>query len=201
MKRLKTVWRERRMIVIFTVIALVGFVILKAWWTLFSSYSFVVQFLANLLSNLLVALFIGVYLIDRRRRREEARVAAKRKEILLRAIKQELEDNKKEFERVLRYYQNGYAYPFFVKMTFWEVLRPSGELPKLISYELLDAICEQYYYLQKVMVVQERFLTGSYPDIAEIEMDICDMIAYTLKSALENHSKVIKAIDSEPLRL
>jgi len=189
------------MIVIFTVIALVGFVILKAWWTLFSSYSFVVQFLANLLSNLLVALFIGVYLIDRRRRREEARVAAKRKEILLRAIKQELEDNKKEFERVLRYYQNGYAYPFFVKMTFWEVLRPSGELPKLISYELLDAICEQYYYLQKVMVVQERFLTGSYPDIAEIEMDICDMIAYTLKSALENHSKVIKAIDSEPLRL
>jgi len=171
--------------------------VLKAWWALISSYGFVVQFLANLLSSLLVALGVSVYLIRQLRRGEEARLARKNKVILLRAIREELEDNRKEFERVLRYYENGYAYPFFVKMTFWEVFRPSGELPKLISYEVLDAICEQYYYLQKVVVIQERFLTGSYPDIAEIEVDICHMIAYTLKSALENHPKVIEAIDSE----
>jgi len=166
--------------------------VLKALWALISDYGFVVQFLANFLSSLLVALGVGVYLTHQLRRGEEAQIARKNKVLLLRAIREELEDNRKEFERVRPYYENRYGYPFSVKLTFWEVLRPSGELPKLISFELLDAICEQYYYLQKAVEAQERLLTG--PHGGE---DGFHDVSYTLNSALENHPKVIEAIDSE----
>lgn len=180
------------MIVIFTPIALVGFVILKAWWTLMSSYSFVVQFLANFLSSLLAALLVSVYLVRELGHREKEQLAGKNKVLLLRAIREELEDNRKLFERVRPYYENRYGYPFSVKLIFWEVLRPSGQLPKLISFELLDAICEQYYCLQKVIEAQERLLTG--PHGGE---DGFHDVSYTFNSALENHPKVIEAIDSE----
>jgi hypothetical protein len=163
--------------------------VLKAWWALISGYGFVVQFLANLLSSLLVALGVSVYLIRQLHRGEEARLARENKVLLLRAIREELEDNRKEFERVRHHYENRTDYPFFVKLTLWEVLRPSGELPKLISFELLDAICEQYYRVRKVMEVEKRASYGLSEDT------FADVLC-TLKSALENHPKVIEAIDS-----
>jgi len=168
--------------------------VLKALGALISDYGFVVQFLANFLSSLLVALGVGVYLTRQLRRGEEAQIARKSKVLLLRAIREELEDNRKEFERVRHYYENRTDYPVSVKLTFWEVLRPSGELPKLIRFELLDAICEQYYRVQKVVEVEK----GAPYGLAE---DAFAEVLYTLKSALENHPKVIEAIDSELSRL
>jgi hypothetical protein len=116
-------------------------------------------FLANLLSDLIVAVGLGAplawflnkklsQLTLREERRQARRADLEKAKRYVDLLKEEVEEVLKVLPGVTNAFdKTGYGTMFRIPTPVWDVLQPSGDLPRLLDADLLESLSEFYDHI------------------------------------------------------
>jgi hypothetical protein len=163
------------------------------------------EFLLGVLPELiatLIGIFIGSYAAIRIDRRTEHRHKLKRKNITLKNIQQELNQNYHTIKAVLDAYKNTpYGKGIYVSTIAWETSVAHGDLQDVIGSELSDVIENQYsrllnlrYYVDLLTTLwfSPKQIDGYEIIRSEFRSKIIDII----EDILAAQAEIVEAIDN-----
>jgi hypothetical protein len=166
--------------------------------------SFCSDFLANLLSDLLVGLLLGTLLAlwvgkrlgesERlRQRRDERRVELEKAIRYVELLKKETDDLLQVLPDVIREFKStGWGLEFWLPTPRWDILQPSGELPRLLDPGLIEMLSLFYDHIRcanrgKQWLVQSWLVSNpsSVPGLHKKQEAFQQMTLLGLQSALD----------------
>jgi hypothetical protein len=160
---------------------------------------------ANLLAELvatLVGIFVGTLAalaLDRHRERSRNR---QRAVVLLRSLRQELDENAATLKGVLPAFESTpWGKSFYVSTTAWETAMSSQDLPEIIGFELADVLGDQYALLYRIryyvdLLTRLWFAPTAIDGYEEMRKGFRDAIRDSMSKAVQHHGLVLRDMSS-----
>ena len=155
----------------------------------------------NLLAELvvtLVGIFIGTLAalaLDRRRERARNQ---QRAVVLLRSLRQELDENAATLKGALPAYESTpWGKSFYVSTTAWETAISSQDLPAIIGFERADVLGDQYALLFRIryyvdLLTRLWFAPTTIEGYEELRKGFREAIRDAMSKAVQRHKHVLQ---------
>jgi hypothetical protein len=165
-----------------------------------------VELSPNLLAELvvtLVGIFVGTlaaFALERRRERARNR---QRAVVLLRSLRQELDENAATLKGALPAYESTpWGKSFYVSTSAWETAISSQDLPAIIGFELADILGDQYALLFRVryyvdLLTRLWMAPTTIEGYEELRKGFRDAIRETMSKAIGRHNHLVRDLTAQ----